>query len=454
VAETNRGAPRLPARALLVAASLVSACHRSSLPPRPDGAAVVVAPEAMDDGLPAVPESEPDDSLATAMRLAVSPTSPVAVAGSLRGGVPGAKRDVDFYRIDAPAPDAGTAGTVGTAAADAATTPPARALLRADLRPEPPLALILDALDATGHVLVSAPGQPGEAIAIPNLAVLPGAVYLRVRAATVDTASGGYRLAVRLGPFDTGAEIEPNGSAALATELLPGGEAVGYLGWRHDQDFYRLPTAGLAEGCVLTVDLDPVPGVGASLQLTGSDGQKLGFARGRKGERVVMRDVRVPPGDPQLFLVVRAEDKWSADARYNLRPHADLPRPGTEAEPNDDPAHAQPIADGTVLGYLGGGDVDVFRYTTEVPAQLEVELVPPEGARVRVEILRADGTLLARAQGVRSRPIRIANLAIPGGPVLVRLAGARGVASPDEPYHLSVSSHPAAPAGDGSPKEE
>ena len=424
------------------------------MPPRADGAAVVLSPEVLDDGLQAVPEVEPNDTLAAAQRLALSPTTPVAVGASLVKSAAGAKRDVDWFRIDLPAPDGGAAPPVARAdAAGVLPVPLPRSLLRADLRPEAGVAVTLDAIDAGGHLLVSAPGQPGEAIAIPNLAIAPGPTYLRVRAATAEATPGGYRLVVHLSAVDVGAEIEPNGSATLATELLPGGEAVGYLGWRHDQDWYRLPTAGLAEGSVLSVDLDPVPGVGAALQLYGADTHKLIEARGRKGERVVLRDVRFPAGDAQVYLVVRADSDWSADARYNVRPRADLPKPGAEAEPNDDPGHAQTVGDGVVIGYLGRGDVDVFRYVTEAPAVLEVELSPPEHANVKLEILRADGTLLTRSEGGKHGAIRIADLAIPGGPVFIRLAGGRGSANADDPYHLNISSHPGGPAAEPAPKE-
>ncbi len=111
----------------------------------------------------------------------------------------------------------------------------------------------------------------------------PGTTYLRVRA----SGAGGRRGRIPAGgaarPVRCRApRSSPTGRGRTATELAPGGEAVGYLGWRHDQDWYRLSTAGLAEGSVLSVDLDPVPEVAASLQLYGADAHKLTEARGRK----------------------------------------------------------------------------------------------------------------------------------------------------------------------------
>ena len=443
-------------RWLLALSGLLAGCHRTAMPPRPDGAAVVITPDGQDDGIATVPEIEPNNALPTAQLLAVTATTPAAVAGAIGLQPPAGKRDVDLYRVDISGPDAGVVPSAGDAGA--ALAPP-RLLLRADLRPTAPgLAALLEVLDAAGHVLVAANGQPGEAIAIPNLAARGGSFYLRVRAAGADAGhdatSGGYRLVVHLSPFDAGAEIEPNGDAAHATELAPGGEAVGYLGWRHDQDWYRLPTTGLAEGSVLSVDLDPLPEVSVTLQLYGADAHKLTEARGRKGERVVLRNVRIAPTDPFVFVVVRADAGFSADGRYNLRPRTDLPKAGTEAEPNDDQAHAQAIGDGTVLGYLARGDVDFFRYSTDGMALLDLEVTPPERGGVEIEVTREDNTLLARAASVRRAPARISGQPIPGGPVLIRVVPRHGAIDSDDPYRLTVTSRPAPAPGDPPPKVE
>ncbi len=441
-------------RSWLVAIAFgLGGCHRGGLPPRPDGAAVVIAPETTDDGLSTTQEIEPNDTVATAQRLPVTPAAPLAVTGDLTARAPSTKRDVDLFRIDLPAPDG---GLPDARPADAAVASPPALILRADLRPAAGLAVALDALDGAGHPIATAAGQPGEAIALPNLAARSGAITLRVRAAATEGGAPppatSYRLAVRLVPFDVGAEIEPNGDMAHATDLALGGEAVGYLGWRHDQDWYRLSTAGSADGSVLLADLDPVAEVSATLQLYGADGHKLTETRGRKGERVVLRNVRLPSGDapPVLYLVVRADAGFNTDARYNLRPRAELPKAGTEAEPNDDAAHAQSVTDGTVVGYLTRGDVDVFRYTTDGMARLDVDVEPPERAGVRVEVLREDGALLARADSNRRAPARIAGQAIPGGPVLIRVSPSRGAINADEPYRMTLSSHPDVP---GAPVE-
>jgi hypothetical protein len=423
------------------------------MPPRPDGAAVVITPETQDDGIATIAEVEPNNTLTAAQPLGVTATVPAAVAGAIApapaAGQTG-KRDVDLYRIDVSGPDGGLPAVAGDAGA---VIPAPRAVLRADLRPAAPgLAPTLEVLDATGHTLAVASGQPGEAIAIPNLAARAGSFYLRVRAAGGDASAGSYRLVVRLAPFEVGAEIEPNGDAAHATELAPGGEAVGYLGWRHDQDWYRLPTAGLAEGSVLSVDLDPLPEVSVTLQLYGADGHKLTEARGRRGERVVLRNVRIALTDPFVFVVVRADVGFSAEARYNLRPRTDLPKAGTEAEPNDDPAHAQAIGEGTVIGYLARGDVDFFRYNSDGMALLDLEVTPPERGGVEIEVTREDKTLLARAASARHAPARISGQSIPGGPILIRVVPRHGPIDSDDPYRLTLTSRPAPAPGDPPPQ--
>jgi hypothetical protein len=431
----------------IVLGGLAAGCHRSAMPPRPDGAAVVITPEATDDGVPTAPETEPNDTPATAQHLLVTPAAPAAIAGALQSH--GSKRDVDLFEVAVPAGDGGAAP-----ARDGGGAPPPF-VLRADLRPAAGLELTLEALDGAGHPVAVASGPPGEALSIPNLAISPASPgLLRVRAGGEVAGLASYRLVVHLVPYDTGAEIEPNGDAAHATELAPGGEAVGYLGWRHDQDWYRLSTAAMPDGGVLSVDLDPVPEVGIGLGLYGADGHKLTEARGRKGERVVLRNVRLPAGAPVVFLVVRADVGWSADARYNLRPRVELAKVGSEAEPNDDQAHAQPIGDGTVTAYLARGDVDFFRYSSDGMALLDLEVVPPERGNVEVEVTREDNTLLARAQSGRHLPARISGQPIPGGPVLIRVVPRHGAVDPDDPYHLTVSSRPAPAPSDVPPKKE
>lgn len=439
---------------ILTVIAAATSCRRSTLPPRPDGAAVVVAPGTLptEGDVTFQPEVEPNDTLAAAQRLDFSaPGGGRGVSGSLHEGQ-GKARDSDLYRVDVPAPDGGVLPPPTDGGGPPAVV---RRSLRVDLRPDAALAVSLEALDDQGQALVATgTGQAGEALAIPSLAVTPGTYYLRVRGGA---EAGGYQLVARLGPLDAGAEIEPNGKGALATELGPDGEAVGHLGWRRDQDWYRVPLAGLAEGSVLSVELDPLPGVTESLAIYDSVEQKLTEARGRKEERVVLRNIRVPAGEPYLFVVVRAEAGWSGEGRYDLRLRSELPRAGGETEPNDDLAHAQAIGDGSLSGYLGRGDVDFFRYTAPGPAEVDIEVAPPERVDVALEVVSPAGAVLSRADaGKRHEAERIPDLFVEGGPsgaVFIRLAAGKGDGNPDEPYRLTISSRPPESGGEHEPND-
>ncbi len=451
---------------VLALAAGCSSCRRSGLPPKPDGAAVVLttdAPSAAGD-VPLAPEVEPNDSLATAQKLALSPTAPAGVTASLHDAQ-GKTRDTDLFRIDVPPAEPGAAPAPVAGDGAAPSVGPLRRLLRVDVKPDAALALGVEALDDQGQPLAATGGgQAGEALALPNLAVTPGTYYLRVRGATATAggATGAYRLVARLAPLEAGGELEPNGKAAMATELLPGSEAVGYYGWKHDQDWYRVPTAGVAEGSVLSVDLEPAPGVTASLLVFDSVEQKLTEAHGRKEERVALRSVRVPTTEPYLFVVVRTDAGWNADVRYNLRLRAELPKQGGEVEPNDDPAHAQELVvdpEGgagaiSVVGTLGRGDVDVYKYASAVPVELDVEATPPERVDIKLEILRPDGTVLSRSDtGKRREPERLPNVFVPGGAALIRLSAGKGDANLDEPYRLTIAARPPEPGGEREPND-
>jgi len=164
--------------------------------------------------------------------------------------------------------------------------------------------------------------------------------------------------------------------------------------------------------------------------------------------------VRLPPGEPHLYVVVRADVGWNGDVRYNLRLRTEVPKAGGETEPNDDPAHAQPLAEGTVLGYLGRGDTDVFRYNAPASSELDIEVAPPERVDARLEVLAEDGSVLARADAGRRREAeRIPNLFTPGGPVLVRVSAGKGDGNPDEPYRLSVTARPAEAGAEREPND-
>lgn len=444
------------------------ACKKTRLPPKADGAAVVVAPEAATEpGLAIADEVEPNDLLANAQQLAPTTELGAGVAGHLLAA-PGAKaKDVDLFRVVVPAPAVITGDVDGG-------SPPPRQRLSIDVRPETGMAVSVDALDDQGRVLVAAVGAaPGEDEGVPNLAVTPGTYFVRVKPGVAGSAPAGgavssrggrsdagpattggsaaYRLAVRLLAFEPGDELEPNGKGALANEVVAGADVAGFLAWRHDEDWFRLPLAGLPEGSVLSADLDAPPGVAVSLVVADSVEHRMTEQKGRKGDRVAVRNVRLPSSEPHMFVVVKSDSGRNLEGRYVLRLRIEEAKADAELEPNDDPTHAVPIGDGTFVGTLGPGDVDVYRYSSSIPAELNFEATPPERVDLKVELLREDGTSIAKIDAAKRREAeRLPNVYVQGT-VLLRLSAGKGDGNLDEPYRIVTTSHPIDPGAEHEP---
>jgi hypothetical protein len=163
---------------------------------------------------------------------------------------------------------------------------------------------------------------------------------------------------------------------------------------------------------------------------------------GRRGERVALRNVRLPSSDPNVYVVVAADSGRNLDLRYTLHLRAEDAKSDVEVEPNDDPAHAVPLGDGTLTGTLGPGDADVFRYTAPGPTELNVELLPPPHVDAKLEVLREDGVVVMKVDsGKRGVAERVANLYVPGS-VLLRLSAKKGDGNLDEPYRITLVGRP------------
>ena len=444
-------------------------CRKSRLAPRHDGAAVVLAEAPAEAGLTVSDEVEPNDSLANAQALTPTVENATGVAGRLIAA-PGTKaKDVDLFRVVVPAP------AVVTGDADGGTAP-ARQRLSIEVRPEAGMTVSVDALDDQGRVLVAAVGaSAGESEGIPNLAVTPGTYFVRVKPGLVSAGSTGsaattaarrdaggvaspnvggsaaYRVSVRLMPFEPGDEIEPNGKGALANEVTAGSDVAGFLAWRHDEDWFRLPLAGIPESSVLSAELEAPPGVAVSLAIADSVEHRMTDQRGKKGDRVAIRSVRLPSSEPHLYVVVKSDSGRNLEGRYVLRLRVEEAKADAELEPNDDPKHAVSIGDGTFVGTLGPGDVDVYRYSSPAPVELNFEATPPERVDLKVEILREDGSAVAKIDAGRRREAeRLPNVFVQGA-ILLRLSGGKGDGNLDEPYRIVASSRPIEPGAEREP---
>ncbi len=462
------GALRAPGLCLALGLCLTlpaCTCRRTPRFARGDAAAVVVVPRALDaGGIAASPEIEPNDSLTSSQELTWSDAPPaVSVAGRLERTDAGRAGDVDVFRLTipgarpAPRPDA-------TLAFD-----PDGKRLAVEVTAEPGLAVTLDLLDENLLVMKSLSGGAGEVVGIPNLAVKPGFTYwLRLKRAAAPSGKGrpdagavngvAYRMTALLLDFEPADEREPNDRTETANDLIwqgPSGLAAGLFGWRRDEDWYRLPLDGIEAGRVLNLELEGVEGVAASLSVNDSSGKKVTGVRGRKGEKLTLRNLALPvrAGDAGAavgpwYVVVRCESGPNVEQRYVLRGEIALPEQGHfETEPNDDAAHASPLAEGTTGGYLTVGDVDYFRLETRAPCELDVQAVGPARVKVKVDLLNSNGSQIL-SSSVAAKPrqaARIQGFHCPVDPVLIRLSQGRYDGNASEPYRLTVSARPVSP---------
>jgi hypothetical protein len=324
-----------------------------------------------------------------------------------------------------------------------------RTLVAVKLTGNDGLDLALDVLDDRGESLLSVhEGRAGAGQHIPNLALAPGTYDLRVRQAgktvRADEAST-YLLTVTTAPLGPNEEIEPNDKPAWATELLPGTDVTGYLGWRRDEDWFRVPLTAAPEGATLRIDLQGVAGAVASVAVYDSIQTKIIEARGGRGDRVALRAVAVKKGEPAVFVRVRAEVGRSHEDRYSLRVGLDLPGEPTEIEPNDSLARATPLEGpgGALAGYIvSQGDVDWFRLTAAAPSLARVEVTCPERVDLKLAVHDAAGKELWRVdEGGRRETEVLVNVPV-RGTAYVRVYARPGDANADEPYRLTWKLEP------------
>lgn len=456
---------------LSLAVTPACTCRRTPRFARGDAAAVVLVQRTQDaGGVAANPEIEPNDSPTAPQELKWTGAPPaVSVAGRLDRAEAGKPGDVDVFRVTIP-------GTRSPQRPDATlATAQESKRLAIEVTAEPGLALSLDLLDENLLVMKSLTAGAGEPVGLPNLAVKPGFTYsMRLKRAPVPPSKArpdagtnegaGYRLTALLLDFEPADEREPNDRMETANDLVwqgPSALAAGLFGWRRDEDWYRLPLDTIEPGRVLNLELEGVEGVTASLSVHDSAGKRVVGVRGRKGEKLTLRnlalpgragDAGAPTGARAWYAVVRTEAGVDVEHRYVLRVETALPGQGNfEAEPNDDPAHASPLADGTTGGYLTVGDVDIFRYQTPASCELDVQVTGPARVKVKLDILSANGSqVLASATAPKPRQTaEIQGFPCPSEPILIRLSQGKYDGNASEPYSLTVTSRPATarPAG-------
>jgi hypothetical protein len=457
---------------VLVSPVEVAGCRRARLS-RGDAAPVVVVAPGHDVAVArSLSESEPNDSPEQAQLLTLNAEWPViALEGALSGQPDGNKsgKDVDVFKLLIPA---GSAQDRALAPDSSPPEDPRRTARRLNLELDAQEgSLVLQLLDDGLKVMESVTAANGETAGLPDMAVQAGRFYyFRIRA----TAEPGrqaskqaakpaapivpskYKLSVQVADFDVADEREPNDSleAAEAVTMAGVAELAGYYGWQHDQDFYRVQAPEVASA--LDVAVDGVEGVSPGLQVLTSAGARLATAKGRRGEKLALHNVRIAAGGvdagvgtSSFFVVVKGEAGQNRAQRYVLHLSLGALKQDTEIEPNDTPGNATPIRDGVLSGFLPAGDTDCFVYEPVDAREVLVDVSFPAHVRGRVELSRASkAELVASAETKKPRQqITIAKVANLGQPLLVRIAPIRGDGNANEPYTLRISSNPSTVEG-------
>ena len=448
---------------LIVLVGLVAAanCRRTRFPSRGDTAAVVVVPPHDDAaGPPKIAEQEPNDNPEQAQVLAINADWPVIyVEGSLAAPGEGRGRDVDVFKLLVPGARQEPVRPATPLDSGGQPVDP-RVLARRlslEIAPQSGAGLSVQLLDEGLKMVETISVSAAAADGMPNMAVSPGhTYYVRIKPLAKagknvepETGSSSYKLSVQLGDFEVADEREPDDGKETAIPVVVVGstELAGYHGWTHDQDFYRIPLPELPSA--LDVELDGVEGVTASLQVLDASG-RLAFARGRKAERLALRNVILRPApataDPAsrfAYVVVRAESGQNRNQRYVLRLTLGAPKLDGEVEPNDSFESATPVRDGTYSGYLPMGDTDFFRYEGDGKRDVTFEASFPARVRGKLEAFWPGNLPAGAADSRKARQIVVLpEIATQGKQLYLRVSQGKGDGNANDPYALKITSVP------------
>ena len=399
---------------------LLAACTCTPRPPAPDQGPPVVVVDPDEESLtPATPETEPNDTQQRAQPLAQGEWIEAKMAA----------KDADWFRF--------TIKQDGQVA-------------RVQVRGVTGLDLALEAYNNQGKRLVKVDNaREGGGEVLVNLSVEPGAYLLRVSEVKGRPGTLPYRVGFSLRAREEGEEVEPNWKAAMATPLAPDQEAVGYLGWRTDNDWYQVDVSSISPSARLRVELDGVDGVRANLSVRTADGKILAERWTGTGDGAVLANL-VPPEASQgpLMVVVRCREQTNVETRYYLRVMSAVPAGLTEQEPNDTPDQATTLLTGQALAglLLDRYDRDLYRIPAEEVRWVSLKVRPPMGLDLELALLDSAGKPVwtVNAAGVRLPEEMPALLVAPPGAVVRVRAVTLDQVSGQSPYVISARTMPGA----------
>ena len=395
-------------------------CNRGTPITRGDAPAVVVVDPDEARLPPADPEKEPNDSREAAQLMVKDKW----IEGTLGPSSAQKTGDHDWYRI---------------------TISGESSILRATLTGVPGLDLALEAYNAGGkrQVLVNNNTAGGGEVLV-NLAVRDEDVFLRVSEVKGRSSSTGrYRVSVRLREREEGEELEPNWKSSMATPLVMDEDAVGYLGWSRDNDWYvvKVPE-DLSSQSRIRVEYDGLDNVRANLSLRDGRGKVVQARWSSLGGGVTLANLVLPRGASTLHVVVRCATTTNPESRYYLRVLASVPSGPTEQEPNHKPALATPLTPGTAMaGLLADNlDHDLFLVKVAEPMMIRAEVSVPLNLDVALAVVGAGGKVLWEVNdGGRRKPEVIPAFPVQPPAAYLRVrAPRRGAVSAISPYRLKA----------------
>lgn len=372
-------------------------------------------------------ELEPNDAPAFATALAPGD----AVSGYL-----GWRKDVDVYKIPLDAVQAAGA-------------------LRVEVDAPAGVAPTLTLLDATEARLLERTGRAGTPLIARGLAPRPGDPYAFV---AVSAGSGKstsaepdqkYVLRVEIDTVAPGDEREPNDTPESALPLVqpPGdavaavpaadvdGRAAGML-TAGDVDVYKLRVAA---GQLARVELAVGPGpedakADLSLTLLG-EGGKAARTLDEGGAKVseILTSWAFPVED-DLLLAVRAKVK-TGEVAYRLTWAVSTDDGKREREPNDDAAHATPLAeDSPVSASIDSKtDADFFRIAGASSSAIALELGGVAGLQLNAQLLDDKRKLVTEVAGAPGAALVLRATIDPARTYTVRVAQLTAKAKPGRP---------------------